>query len=53
MVILGFIAFILPSTLDPGHTIKEKLNEEQSEAPHNHLLDRIVRCSFGCVLGRC
>lgn len=50
MVILGFIAFILPSTLDPIHFVKEKLNVERSEATHNHSVDRIVRRSLVALL---
>ncbi len=53
MVILGFIAFILPSTLDPVHFVNDKPNTEQREATSNLLADRIVRRFFGCVIGRC
>ncbi|KAH9022080.1 hypothetical protein EDB83DRAFT_2555693 [Lactarius deliciosus] len=44
MVILGFIAFILPSTLGPVHFVNEKqnLSVELREATPKYLVDRIV-----------
>ncbi|KAH8986880.1 hypothetical protein EDB92DRAFT_1220513 [Lactarius akahatsu] len=46
MVMLGLIAFVLPSTLDPVYFVNEKLklpNAERREATHsNHLADRII-----------
>ncbi|KAH8997877.1 hypothetical protein EDB86DRAFT_3102045, partial [Lactarius hatsudake] len=42
MVMLGLIAFVLPSTLDPVYFINEKPNGKRREATHNHLVDRIV-----------
>ncbi|KAH9173980.1 hypothetical protein EDB89DRAFT_2152892 [Lactarius sanguifluus] len=44
MVILGFIAFILPSTLGPVHFVNEKPNVERRGTTPNYLVDRIPSC---------
>ncbi|KAH9059836.1 hypothetical protein EDB87DRAFT_1619747 [Lactarius vividus] len=42
MVVLSFIAFILPSTLDHVNSINKIPNAEQREAAHSHLADRLI-----------
>ncbi|KAI9430061.1 hypothetical protein H4582DRAFT_2104097 [Lactarius indigo] len=50
VVMLGLIAFILPSTLDPVYFVNEKPNVGRRNTTHDCLADRVVRLVISIIM---